>query len=139
MNHRASFPYIPGIEVLKRKLTKFKINLYLWHSQKIISLIPSNIKPESKSEVYKITCDGEATHVGETTTGLDKRMDQHQKLIEKDEEEAHSKIVQHHHSKRCQCMFDISKAANQRDYLLKYQSINQSIYQETRETERSLE
>lgn len=136
MDFSMSLPYIPGIEVLKRKLAKLKINLYCSYPRKITSLLPSNIKTQSKSVVYKIPCDCGASYVGETKIGSDKRMNQHRKLIEKDDKEAHSEIVQHQHSTRWQRMFDTSKGViidNEIDYRKRkiketvYSNINQSI------------
>ena len=136
MDFSMSLPYVPGIEVLKRKLAKFKINLYFSYPRKSTSLLPSNIKTQSKSVVYKILRDCGASYVGEKKIGFDNRMNQYQKLIEKNEKEAHSEIVLHHHSQRWQCMFDTSKAVvidNEIDYRKRkiketvYSNINQSI------------
>lgn len=61
--------------------------------------------------------------------GLEKRMKQHEKLIEKDTKEVHSEMVQHYHEKKWQCMFDPSKAKLidvERDY--KKRKIKETIY-----------
>ena len=108
MKFSLCLPYARGMEMLKRKLEKLHIKLFFSYSRKLNSLIYSNMKPQSKSVVYQMDCECGASYNGETKVGLKKRAEQHNKLIEKHEETANSEIVQHHHSKKWQCMFDSS-------------------------------
>jgi hypothetical protein len=110
MEFSLSLPYVHGMEVLKRKLEKLKIKLYFSYPKKINSLVTSNIKPPSKSVVYQINCECGSVYNGETKVGLKTRSKQHNALIEKDEKNASSELVQHHHQKRWQCMFDPNSA-----------------------------
>ena len=108
MKFSLCLPYTRGMEVLKRKLEKLQIKLFLSYPRKLNFLVCSNMKPQSKSVVYQMDCECGASYNGETKVGLKKRAEQNNRLIEKDEETANSEIVQHHHSKKWQCMFDPS-------------------------------
>jgi uncharacterized FlaG/YvyC family protein len=105
MEYILSLPYVNGMEVLKRKLEKLKIKLYFSYPKKLNSLVTSTIKPQSKSVIYQIECECGSTYNGETKVGLRNRSKQHDKIIEKDDKNASSEMVQHHHQKRWQCMF----------------------------------
>ena len=105
-----TLPYYPDIEVLKHRLEIFKIKLYFSYGKKLSSLLPSNKKMESKSVIYKIQCSCGDNYVGETKVGFPNRMKQHESLIERDSEDTHSEIIQHHHAKKWQCLFDPTKA-----------------------------
>ena len=126
-----ALPYQPGIEALKRRLERFQIKLYFSYGRRLATSLPSNINPPSRSIIYEIRCECGETYVGETKVGLQQRMKQHQALIEKDSEEAHSEIVQHHHDKLWQCMFDSSNAIIldiETDY--RRRKIKEAIYSE---------
>ncbi|CAF0855192.1 unnamed protein product [Didymodactylos carnosus] len=105
-----ALPYYPGIEVLKRRLERLKIKLYFSYGKKLSSFLPSNKKMTSRSVIYEIPCECGASYVGEAKVGLQNRMKQHASLIEKDSLETHSEIVQHHHQKNWQCLFEPEKA-----------------------------
>ena len=136
MEYYLSLPYTPGMEVLKRRLEKFKIKLYFSYPKKLYSLVTTNNKPQPKSVIYQIDCECGATYNGETKVGLKTRTKQHEKIIEKDEENSNSEMIQHHHQKRWQCMFNptlayiIDKDTNYRKRRIKeavYSIINNSI------------
>ena len=109
-NHVISLPYVDGIGVLKRKLENLKIKVYFSYPDKIQSTCSNSMKPQSKSNIYQITCDCGAVYNGETKVGFQQRISQHRKAIEKDEETSLSEMVQHHHEKRYQCLFDTENA-----------------------------
>lgn len=124
-----SLPYAPGMEVLKRRLEKLNIKLYFSYNRKLSSLVPSHQNFQSRSVVYKIPCTCTAQYVGETKVGLGKRMKQHDALIKKNDKDAHSEIVQHHHKNRTKCRFDPSKATildNETDW--KKRKVKEAIY-----------
>ena len=105
-----SLPYVDGIGVLKRKLENLKIKVFFSYPNKIQSACSSSMKPQSKSHIYQIPCDCGAVYNGETKVGFHQRMAQHKKIIEKDEDNPRSEMVQPHHEKRYQCLFDPEKA-----------------------------
>lgn len=130
-----SLPYVKGMEVLKRKLEKLKIKLYFSYPKKLNSLVTSNIKSQSKSVIYQIECDCGSIYNGETKVGLELRLKQHERIIEKDELSANSEIVQHHHQKRWQCLFDPKSAFiidNDTDY--RRRKIKEAIYSRINES-----
>ena len=111
MKYCISLQYVQGIEVLKRKLEKLNIKVYFSYPNKIqTACSSSSTKPRSKSNIYQITCDCGTIYNGETKVGMKKRMLQHKKVIERDDESSNSEMVQHHHKTKHQCMFDPSKA-----------------------------
>ena len=131
-----TLPYVPGIEVLKRKLIKLNIKLYFSYPKKLQCLTTSNIKPSEKSIIYQIECNCGSIYNGETKVGLEARSKQHTKMIEKDDQSTSSEMVQHHHQKRWQCMFDpttsfpIDNEINYRKRKIKeaiYSTVNNSI------------
>jgi hypothetical protein len=109
MEYSICLPYVPGIEVLKRKLEKYKIKLYFSYKNKIQSSCTKLMKPQSKSNIYQLACECGAIYNGETKVGVKKRMTQHDKNIREDEENSNSEIVQHFHKRKFQCMFDTQK------------------------------
>ncbi|CAF5064803.1 unnamed protein product, partial [Rotaria sp. Silwood1] len=52
-----SLPYVPGIEVLKRRLEKLKIKLYFSYPNKLQSCLNQSLKVPSKSIIYQVQCD----------------------------------------------------------------------------------
>ncbi|CAF3780612.1 unnamed protein product [Rotaria sp. Silwood1] len=105
-----TIPYVPGAEVLKRRLEKLQIKVFFSYPNKIKSYFNSNINNETKSIIYRIQCDCNQIYVGETKVGLKARMEQHEKLILEDEHNSNSEIVQHFHKQNYQCLFDTSNA-----------------------------
>ena len=97
---RLSLPYYPGIEILKRRLEKLKIKLHFSYPNKLSSFLPSYHHKQSRSVIYKISCECKAQYIGETKISLEQRMCQHYQLIEKDSDETKSEMVQHHKEKR---------------------------------------
>ncbi|CAF3812833.1 unnamed protein product [Rotaria sordida] len=61
--------------------------------------VTSTIKLQSKSVVYQIECECGAIYNEETKVDLRNRSKQHDRIIEKDDENANSEMVQHNHSK----------------------------------------
>ncbi|CAF0782646.1 unnamed protein product [Didymodactylos carnosus] len=87
------------------------------------------MKPQSKSNIYQIPCECGATNVGETKVGFHQRMIQHEKLIEQDDDNSKSEMVQHHHQKGWQCMLDTEKAFIIEDEIdRRKRRIKESIY-----------
>jgi predicted GIY-YIG superfamily endonuclease len=125
-----TLPYAPGIEILKRKLEKLKIKLYFSYPNKINSSLNSNIKSKSKSIIYQMECNCNAIYNGETKVGLEKRMKQHEKSINKKKDsKTSSEIIQHHKNKSDQCRFNPSKAfAIDNEIDFKKRRIKESIY-----------
>ncbi|CAF5068029.1 unnamed protein product [Rotaria sp. Silwood1] len=103
-------PYVPGVEILKRRLEKLKIRVFFSYKNKIKSFFNSCIKQENKSVIYQLECECNNIYNGETKVGIWKRMKQHENEILKDKEESKSEIVQHFHSERFQCMFHPEEA-----------------------------
>jgi hypothetical protein len=110
MEYSICLPYVPGIEVLRRKLKKYKIKLYFSYQNKLQSLCTQTMKPESKSNIYQIPCECGAIYNGETKIGLKQRIKQHERKIKEDDENSNSELVQHFHRKKFQCMFNTEKA-----------------------------
>ncbi|CAF1290674.1 unnamed protein product [Didymodactylos carnosus] len=134
--YSVSLPYVPGMEVLKRKLEKLKIKLYFSYPNKIQSHFNRTLKEPSKSVIYQIqcSCDPPQIYNGETKVGIDNRMKQHFRLINNDEEK--SEMVQHQQQNRYQCLFDTDNAfiveqeKNWRKRRLKeaiYSKVNKSV------------
>jgi hypothetical protein len=105
-----SLPYANGIGVLKRKLENLKIKVFFSYPNKIQSTCTSSMKPQSKSNIYQIPCECGAVYNGETKIGFHQRRAQHKKILENDKDNPRSEMVQHHHKKRYQCLFDPDKA-----------------------------
>ena len=103
-------PYVPGVEVLKRRLEKLKIRLFFSYKNKIRSLFNSCIRQENKSVIYQLEWECKRVCNGETKVGIWKRMEQHKNEILKDKEQSNSEIVQHFHSTKYQCMFHPEEA-----------------------------
>ena len=119
----------PGSEALKSGLERFQIKLYFSYERTLAAFLSSNINPPSRSVNYEMQYECGESYMGETKVGLKQRMSQHYTLIEKYCTEAHSKIVQHHHEKRWQCMFDPSNTTIldiETDY--QRRKINEAIY-----------
>ncbi|CAF2648494.1 unnamed protein product [Rotaria sp. Silwood2] len=76
-NYTITLPYVPGIDVLKRKLEKLNIKIYFSYPNKIQTTCTNIIKPKSKSNIYQINCNCGATYNGETKVGLKKCITQH--------------------------------------------------------------
>jgi hypothetical protein len=105
-----SLPYVPGIEVLKRRLEKLKIKLYFSYPNKLQSYFNRSMKIQSKSVVYQIQCDCDPPKIynGETKVGIKNRMQQHFQLINKLDNK--SEMVQHIEENRYQCLFNTEQA-----------------------------
>ncbi|CAF1340803.1 unnamed protein product [Rotaria sp. Silwood1] len=101
-----SLPYVPGIEVLKRRLEKLKIKLYFSYPQKIQSYVNRSMKVPSKSVVYQFQCECNPPKIynGETKVGIKKRMHQHFQLINKLDNK--SEMVQQIEETLNQCLFN---------------------------------
>ena len=95
MEYSICLPYVPAIEVLRRKLEKYTIKLYFSYKNKIQSSCTKLMKPQSKSNIYQLACEWGAIYNGETKIGVKKRMIQHDKKIRGDEENSNSEMVQH--------------------------------------------
>ena len=52
-----SLPYVPGIEVLKRRLEQLKIKLYFSYPNRLQSGLNQSMKSRSKSVIYQVSCD----------------------------------------------------------------------------------
>jgi hypothetical protein len=105
-----SLPYVPGIEVLKRRLEKLKIKLYFSYPNKLQSYFNQSMKVQSKSVVYQLQCDCNPPKIynGETKVGIKNRMKQHFQLINKLDNK--SEMVQHIEENRYQCLFNTEQA-----------------------------
>ena len=105
-----SLPYVPGIEVLKRKLQKLDIKLYFSYPNKIQSYLNHSIKNESKSVIYQIECDCNPPKIynDETKVGIKTRMQQHFQNINKLDNK--SEMVQHIEQNRYQYLFNTNQA-----------------------------
>ena len=103
-------PYVPGAEVLKRRLEKLKIRLFFSYKNKIKSIFNSCIKQENKSVIYQIECACKKIYNGETKVGIWKRMKQHKNEIMKDKKQSNPEIVQHFQATKYQCMFHPEEA-----------------------------
>jgi hypothetical protein len=103
-------PYVPGIEVLKRRLEKLKIKLYFSYPNKLQTYLNHTMKTPSKSIVYQVQCDCNPPKIynGETKVGLKKRMGEHFQLINK--LDSKSEMVQHIEQNRFQCLFNTDHA-----------------------------
>ncbi|CAF1371595.1 unnamed protein product, partial [Rotaria sp. Silwood1] len=111
MKYSLSLPYVPGMEVLKRKLEKqLKIKLYFSYPYKLQSQFNRTLKIPSKSIIYQIPCSCKQTYVGQTKVGLDKRMKQHSKIINNNTDDSNSEMVKHFQEKKFQCLFDTNDA-----------------------------
>jgi len=69
-----SLPYVPGMEVLKRKLEKnLKIKLYFSYPHKLQSHFNRSLKIPSngKSIIYQIPCSCKQTYVDHTKVSID--------------------------------------------------------------------
>lgn len=129
MQYSVCLPYVPGIEVLKRKLNKYNIQTYFSYKNKLQTLCTNIIKPQSNSNVYQIDCDCGAVYNGETKVGIKNRMSQHEQKIKSDDEKSDSEMVRHFHAMRFQCMFDTRKSFiidNEIDW--KRRKIKEAIY-----------
>jgi predicted GIY-YIG superfamily endonuclease len=134
--HILCLPYVPGIEILKRRLAKLNIKLFYSYPNKLQSTLNSSVKRNSKSVIYQIKCECGKIYNGETKIGLENRIKQHEKLINKNEIDSKSEIVQHHYEKKHQCSFNTKQAfmieneINWKKRRIKetlYSNINQSI------------
>jgi hypothetical protein len=106
-----SLPYVPGMEVLKRKLEKkLKIKLYFSYPNKLQSHFNRSLKIPSKSIIYQIPCSCKQTYVGQTKVGLDNRMKQHAKTINDNADDSNSEMVKHFQENKFQCLFDTNDA-----------------------------
>ena len=121
-------PYVPGIEVLRRKLSKINIKLYYSYPNKLQSILNST-QQRPKSLVYQIQCECEKIYNGETKIGLNKRMKQHEELIRNNDENSYSEIVQHHIQMKHQCSFNIKQAfVIEKEINWKVRRIKEAIY-----------
>ncbi|CAF3257721.1 unnamed protein product [Rotaria socialis] len=136
MEYILSLPYVNGMKVLKRKFEKLNNKLDFSYPKKLNSLVTSTIKPPSKAVVYQIECECGSIYNGETKVGLTNRSKQHDSIIEKDDENSSSEMVQHHRQNLSQCMlnpnlsFMIDSDADYRKRRIKeviYSVINNSI------------
>ena len=110
MKYTVSLPYTDGIGVLKRKLETLKIKVYFTYPNKIMSPCSTPMRARPKAVIYQLPCECGAIYNGETKIGIDRRIAQHQKIIDKDEKDSKSEMVQHHYSKGHMCMFNSEKA-----------------------------
>ncbi|CAF0943668.1 unnamed protein product [Didymodactylos carnosus] len=71
-----SLPYVPGIEVLKRRLEKLKVKLYFSYPSKLQSHFNRNLKTPSRAVIYQIQCDCNPSRIysGETKVDFEKRV-----------------------------------------------------------------
>ncbi|CAF4873932.1 unnamed protein product [Rotaria sp. Silwood1] len=136
MKYSLSLPYIPGMEVLKRKLEKLKIKLYFSYPQKLQSYFNRSLKTSSKSVIYQIPCSCKQTYVGQTKVGIEKRMKQHSKTLNDNADDSKSEMMKHFQEKKFQCLFDTNDAFiidEEKDYWKRrtkeaiYSIISQSI------------
>ncbi|CAF5065228.1 unnamed protein product [Rotaria magnacalcarata] len=106
-----ALPYVPGMEVLKRRLEKkLKIKLFFSYPYKLQSQFNQSLKVPSKSVIYQIPCSCKETYVGQTKVGIDNRMKQHSKAINDNENNSNSEMVKHFQEKKFQCLFDTNDA-----------------------------
>jgi hypothetical protein len=106
-----SLPYVPGMEVLKRKLEKkLKIKLYFSYPYKLQSQFNRLLKTPSKSIIYQIPCSCKQTYVGQTKVGIENRMKQHSKIINDNADNSNSEMVKHLQENKFQCLFDTNDA-----------------------------
>ncbi|CAF3485527.1 unnamed protein product [Rotaria socialis] len=106
-----TLPYVPGMEVLKRRLEKkLKIKLFFSYPYKLQSQFNQSLKVPSKSVIYQIPCSCKETYVGQTKVGIDNRMKQHSKAINDNENNSNSEMVKHFQEKKFQCLFDTNDA-----------------------------
>ena len=105
-----ALPYTPGIEVLKRKLKRLKIQLFFSYPQKLQSYMNTSLTPTTNSIVYHMKCRCGAAYIGETKVGLKRRIEQHKHLINKNEKQSNSEIVQHIQASNQECNFNTSRA-----------------------------
>jgi hypothetical protein len=111
MKYSLSLPYVPGMEVLKRKLEKnLKIKLYFSYPYKLQSHFNRSLKIPSKSVIYQIPCSCKQTYVGQTKVGIDNRMKQHSKTLNDNTDDSKSEMVKHFQEKKFQCIFDTDDA-----------------------------
>jgi hypothetical protein len=137
IKYSLSLPYVPGMEVLKRKLEKkLKIKLYFSYPHKLQSQFNHSLKTPSKSVIYQIPCSCKQTYVGQTKVGIDIRAKQHSKIINENADNSNSEMVKHFQEKRFQCLFDTDEAFvidEEKDYWKRrtkeaiYSIISQSI------------
>ncbi|CAM4845408.1 unnamed protein product [Rotaria magnacalcarata] len=108
--YKINLPYVPGIEVLKRRLEKLNIKLYFSYPNKLQSVLNQSMKSQSRSVIYQVQCDCNPPKIynGETKVGLEKRMHQHYQLINRLDNK--SEMVQHIEKNRYQCLFNTEKA-----------------------------
>ncbi|CAF4232919.1 unnamed protein product, partial [Rotaria magnacalcarata] len=96
-----TLPYVPGIEVLKRRLEKkLKIKLLFSYPYKLQSQFNQSLKVPSKSVIYQIPCSCKETYVGQTKLDIDNRMKQHSKAINDNENNSNSEMVKHFQEKK---------------------------------------
>ncbi|CAF1126020.1 unnamed protein product [Adineta steineri] len=110
MKYILCLPYVRGIEVLKRKLEKLKIQLYFSYPNKLQSSFNQSLKTQSKSIIYQIQCNCNTPSIynGETKKGLETRTKQHSSMINNDDKK--SEMVQHHRNNNYQCLFNTKNA-----------------------------
>ena len=103
-------PYTPGIEFLKRKLKRLKIQLFFSYPKKLQSYMNTSLTPTTNSIVYHMKCKCGAAYIGETKVGLKRRIEQHKQLINKNEKQSNSEIVQHIQASNQGCNLNTSRA-----------------------------
>ncbi|CAF5009225.1 unnamed protein product, partial [Rotaria sp. Silwood1] len=136
INYSLCLPYVPRLEVLKRKLEKkLKIKLYFAYPNKIQSYFNKSMKVMSNSVIYQIPCDCGKTYIGQTKVGIKNRMKQHYKSIT-DDKDTKLEMIKHHQDMKYQCLFDVDKAfikEEEKDYWKRriketiYSKLNKSI------------
>ncbi|CAF1033027.1 unnamed protein product [Rotaria magnacalcarata] len=101
-----TIPYVPGAEVLKRRLEMLDIQVFFSYPQKIGSYFNKSIRSGTESIVYGIQCGCKQVYIGETKVGIQQRMKQHERSILKNEPNSNSEIVQHIQKKNPRCQFN---------------------------------
>ncbi|CAF3946895.1 unnamed protein product [Rotaria sp. Silwood1] len=110
LEYSLSLPYVPGLEVLKRRLeSKLHIKLYFSYPNKLQSHFNRSIKIPSNSIIYQIPCECGKTYIGQTKVGIENRMKQHYKNIN-DDNDRKLEMIKHHQDMKYRCLFDIDKA-----------------------------
>ena len=105
-----TIPYIKGVEVLKRKLNEINIKVFFSYPNKLQTQLTNNLKQNSKSNIYQIACMCGSIYNGETTVGIEKRIQQYISTIIKTKENSTLEVVQHYRKNKYKCKFDTRKA-----------------------------
>ena len=80
------------------------------YPNKLQTQINPSKKATTNSLICQIECECGATYVGETKTGLKKRLKQHERLIKQKDLKSNSEMVIHTHNNNNQCTFKTASA-----------------------------